>query len=81
MTFYVTKDRAGGKITNLAVPTENQNIVTKAYVDAIDTRINAMELMLQIDTGTNVSDMLAAGKTTSCIVHLADSAKFKLHNN
>lgn len=55
LNIYATKDMAGGNITNLATPLNDADAATKAYVDELEAKLEALEEML-VSYGTMVKD-------------------------
>jgi uncharacterized protein (TIGR02145 family) len=55
LTTYATKDMDGENITNLGVPTNNSDAATKAYVDALEAKLSALEDIL-VTNGTILKD-------------------------
>jgi len=50
-------DMQNRNLTNLADPVNSQDIATKAYVDALEVQIEAMENILQVNDSNNIKDI------------------------
>ncbi|WP_010232405.1 coiled-coil domain-containing protein [Gillisia marina] len=61
LTSYATKDMANAAITNLADPENPQDAATKAYVDALMTKITALETKVEELSPAKIGDFRAGG--------------------
>ena len=61
LSAYATKDMANANITNLANPVNVQDAATKAYVDLLESELNALKVRIEAMEPATIGDFRAGG--------------------